>query len=58
MTSACHSDACGGPIALALLEAGRSRLGERVRVYSEGEVSVAEVCSTVFLDPESRRLSQ
>ncbi|PWE57061.1 sarcosine oxidase subunit alpha [Metarhizobium album] len=60
VTSACFSPALGHPIALALLKSGRERFGEKIVVWDKlrGEEFVAEVCSPVFIDPDSQKLHQ
>ncbi|WP_372619490.1 sarcosine oxidase subunit alpha family protein [Falsiroseomonas sp.] len=57
VTSACHSPTLGMPIALALLDRGAERVGQRIRVLDplrNGDMD-AEVCSPVFVDPEGGR---
>ena len=58
VTSACHSPNLGHPIALAFLERGAERMGERVRAVNplEGEAVEVEVVSPHFVDPEGTRL--
>lgn len=56
VTSACHSPAVGAWIGLALLQRGRERMDEDVRIWTSGRVLRASVCPPVFLDPENRRL--
>ncbi len=58
MTSAAFSPSTGHWIGLGLLARGPERLGERVLAYDPirfEEVEV-EVASTVFVDPEGKRL--
>ena len=55
VTSACDS-ADAGNIGLALIEAGSRRMGEIVKIYGQGEISEAEICSPVFIDPKNERL--
>jgi glycine cleavage system aminomethyltransferase T len=47
-------------VALALLEGGRTRLGEHVRVTAQApgglRLRAAEVCAPVFFDPRGERL--
>lgn len=57
VTSA-YSSPASGHIAMALIRRGRSRMGERVHVYSGGRVREAEVCPAAFLDPANERLAQ
>ncbi|MEO3434100.1 sarcosine oxidase subunit alpha family protein [Inquilinus sp. CAU 1745] len=58
VTSTCFSPAMGQPIALALLERGRERHGERlVAAFPlKGEAVEVIVRSPVFVDPEGVRL--
>ena len=57
VTSACFSPTLGMPIALALLSRGAERMGTRIRVLDpvRGGDAEAEVCPTVFVDPEGGR---
>jgi sarcosine oxidase subunit alpha len=55
VTSVCNSPLVGN-IAMALIEDGSKRMGQRVKIYAEGKVSEAEVCSPVFVDPKNERL--
>ena len=55
VTSACNSPNVGN-IAMALIESGSKLMGQRVRIYAEGKVTEAEVCSPVFVDPKNERL--
>jgi sarcosine oxidase subunit alpha len=56
VTSAYHSGALGRSIALALLERGRARHGETVRIaHHSGATIPAQVTAPVFYDPEGRR---
>jgi sarcosine oxidase subunit alpha len=58
VTSAYPSTALGRPIALGLLVAGRSRIGQTVYATSlEGPPVAMEVVSPVFLDPKGERLN-
>lgn len=58
VTSAAFSPTLGQWIGLALLTRGRSRLGERVRVYDPIRNSdlQADIVQPVFFDPEGTRL--
>ncbi len=56
VTSACYSPSLRENIGLALIERGRSRMGETVRIHDGGGVVEAEICSPVFYDPDSERL--
>ena len=55
VTSACDSPSAGN-IAMALIENGSKRMGDRVKIYAEGQITEAEICSPVFVDPENERL--
>jgi sarcosine oxidase subunit alpha len=57
VTSACYSPSLGKDIGLALIERGRSRMGETVRIFDGGRTVEAEICSPVFYDPDHERLS-
>jgi sarcosine oxidase subunit alpha len=56
VTSAYHSPALGRPIALALVEAGRARVGETLFVPTSGRSIAVTLVAPVFLDPEGARL--
>jgi sarcosine oxidase subunit alpha len=58
LTSAVFSPTVGSWIGLGLLSGGMARRGEKVRAFDpirESDVEV-EIVSTVFVDPEGRRL--
>ena len=56
VTSSYVSPTLQRPIALALLECGRRRMGEEVHLYDLGTRHAARVRSPVFYDPEGVRL--
>ena len=58
ITSAAHSPTLGRWIALAMLERGPARIGERLRAYDpvRDGATVVEVVPPCFLDPEGTRL--
>jgi sarcosine oxidase subunit alpha len=56
VTSSHHSPHVGHPVALAMLQRGRSRLGERITVHHLGTAIAAEVVATPFFDPQGERL--
>lgn len=56
VTSSYDSDAVGQPIALALVEGGQERMGERVYIPMPDRTIEASITSTVFLDPENTRV--
>jgi len=55
VSSAATTQQCGN-IGMALIEAGMKRQGETVSIFSNGQISTAEICSPVFIDPENKRL--
>jgi sarcosine oxidase subunit alpha len=56
VTSSYFSPSLERPIALGLIEAGLSRMGEAVSIFHLGAERRATVVSPVALDPEGRRL--
>ena len=57
VTSSYYSPTLGRSIALAMLENGRAKLGEPVRLpLEDGRTVTATVTSPVFFDPEGKRL--
>lgn len=56
VTSSYVSPNLNRPIALALLENGRARMGETVRLFDDGLVREAEVAAPCAFDPEGDRL--
>ena len=56
VTSSYHSATLGRSIALALIQGGRSRHGERVHVPLEARTITATITGPVFYDPEGTRL--
>jgi sarcosine oxidase, subunit alpha len=57
VTSSFFSPTLNKPVALGLLKAGRSRMGETVYAYDQGKVYTAEIVSPVFYDSEGGRLN-
>lgn len=57
VTSSYFSPTLQRPIALALLERGRQRIGEQIEVYDLGGRHKARVASPAFYDPEGARLN-
>ena len=57
VTSAYWSPTLGCPIALALVEGGRGRMGETLHVPMPGGCIAVKVTSPVFYDPEGARLN-
>jgi len=58
VTSTCYSPTCGHPVALALLQRGRSRHGEQLYAMSPlaDAVVQVEIASPAFYDPKGERL--
>lgn len=56
VTSSYWSPTLARPIALALVESGRQRLGEEIEIYHLGERRRATVTSPCVFDPEGDRL--
>ena len=56
VTSSTWSPSLGAPIALAMLERGRARMGESVRIWDLGIAREARVTDTCRLDPTGVRL--
>jgi sarcosine oxidase, subunit alpha len=55
VTSAYHSAALGGPFALALVCAGRARIGTVIRAAADGGPVPVRVVAPVLVDPEGAR---
>ena len=55
VTSSYFSATLDHPIALAMVKAGRSRMGETVHCVSSGGVVATEIADPVFYDPEGVR---
>jgi sarcosine oxidase subunit alpha len=51
------SENCGRPIAMALVEGGRNRMGETLYVPMPDRTIEVEVSDTVFIDKEGVRLN-
>lgn len=56
VTSSYHSPTLGVPVALAMVRAGRSRIGEKIELYDMGIRYRATIVSPVFIDKEGDRL--
>ena len=56
VTSSAMSAELGHPIALAMLDRGASRKGERIGVYHLGTTVEAEVVGLPFVDPKGIRV--
>ena len=57
ITSSCYSPALREPIALALLQRGSSRIGERLTAWHLGTSIETEVVRPPFFDPTGERLN-
>jgi len=57
VTSSCMSEALGRSVALGLVQAGRSRLGESVHIYCDGKLCPARIVSPHWYDPKGERLN-
>jgi sarcosine oxidase subunit alpha len=57
VTSSYLSPNVGHPVALAMLQRGHARLGERITVHHLGKAIAAEVVATPFFDPNGNRLN-
>ena len=55
VTSSYRSAALGRPFALAMIKAGRSRIGERVFAPLPDRTIAATIHDSVLFDPENRR---
>jgi len=55
VTSSYRSAALGRTFALALVERGRERIGERLYAWSGGRAAPVTITQPVFYDPEGRR---
>lgn len=56
VTSSCMSEVLGRSIALGLVQGGRSRFGEKIQIYSDGQRSSARIVSPQWYDPKGERL--
>jgi sarcosine oxidase, subunit alpha len=55
VTSSYRSAELGRPFALALVQGGRSRIGDTVHIPVYGTLVAAEVTGSVLVDPEGAR---
>ena len=55
VTSSYRSAELGRPFGLALVKAGRSRIGETVHVPMDGTLVPVEITGSVLVDPEGNR---
>ena len=56
VSQACHSPNVGHSIALAVLDDGRRRIGERIAIAAVGRRAAALVTRPCFVDPEGARM--
>ena len=56
VSQACHSPNLGRGIALAVLDDGRRRIGDRIAVATPGRRAAALVTRPCFVDPEGARM--
>jgi sarcosine oxidase, subunit alpha len=56
VTSSCFSATLGHPVALAMVKAGMSRLGQHTTIHHVGKQIAVELVTPTFLDPEGARL--
>lgn len=56
VTSSAFSPALGQPVAMAMLQGGSQRIGERLQAWSLGTMIEAEVVQLPFFDPSGERL--
>ncbi len=56
VTSSFMSPTLGRPVAMALVERGRERMGEQVQVFDGGKLLPAKIVSMTAYDPEGERL--
>jgi len=57
VTSSCLSTTLNKSIGLGILRDGASRLGEKVKIYSNGRIFSARVVPTAHYDPKGERLN-
>ena len=56
VSQGCHSPNLGRSIALAVLDDGRRRIGERITVAAVGRRAEALVTRPCFVDPKGERM--
>ena len=56
VTSSYRSPILGRSIAMALIRGGRARMGEKAHIPLPDRTVTAEICGTVFYDPEGEKL--
>ncbi|PCI53306.1 MAG: sarcosine oxidase subunit alpha [Alphaproteobacteria bacterium] len=56
VTSSCISPALGHPVALGMLKCGKSRLGDRVKLYDANGYQEAEIVQPCFYDKKGGRV--
>jgi sarcosine oxidase subunit alpha len=57
VTSSCMSEALGRSVALGLVQAGRTRLGESIAIYSNGRLHPARIVTPQWYDPKGERFN-
>ena len=57
VTSSYHSPVLGRAIALAMIDAGRDRIGQEVTVFNLGQTRRARIAPACAFDPEGERLN-
>jgi sarcosine oxidase subunit alpha len=55
VTSSATSPVLNRPIAMALVSAGQSRMGENIRIWDLGAWRPARICDRRFYDPAGER---
>ena len=57
VTSSYFSPTLDHSIALGRVREGRTRMGERIKIFDNGTIFEAEITDPVFYDPEGERLA-
>lgn len=57
VTSSYWSETLGHSIAMALIENGHERMGEKIHIPMPDETITAEICNPVFYDVEGGRVN-
>ena len=57
VTSCYFSPTLNRPIALALVEAGSSRIGEKIGCFNNGQITEAKITAACAYDPHGERLN-
>ncbi|HEY1723180.1 MAG TPA: sarcosine oxidase subunit alpha family protein [Magnetospirillaceae bacterium] len=56
VTTSVMSPTVGRPIALAMIESGRERVGQKIEIFDQGRIMEATVVAPCFYDPAGERL--